>query len=168
MTAALLTACTSQSLQQRAAELCRNMPSDALCEQSQNYLSDELYDVLDTLFCLPDFEAMDHEWLHYFVAADGSAIADCACEVLSVSQSDDSHMPLWPTRCATRSLPAESATITRPSGFPASARRCLSSNSSATAIPCLSKAKEQPVPTSTCPSADAMTRLCSPTAHPTT
>ena len=91
LTAALLTACTSQSLQQRAAELCRNIPSDALCEQSQNYLSDELYDVLDTLFCLPDFDAMDHEWLHYFVAADGSAIADCACEVLTVTQSDDSH-----------------------------------------------------------------------------
>ena len=91
LTAALLTACTSQSLQQRAAELCRNIPSDALCEQSQNYLSDEFYDVLDTLFCLPDFDAMDHEWLHYFVAADGSAIADCACEVLTVTQSDDSH-----------------------------------------------------------------------------
>ena len=89
--ATLLTACTQQSLQQRTAELCRNIPSDALCEQSLDYLTDDFYDVLDTLFCLPELEALDHEWLHFFTAADGSAIADCACEVLSVTQSDDSH-----------------------------------------------------------------------------
>ncbi len=91
LTAALLTACTGQNLQQRTAELCRNIPSDALCEQSLDYLSSDFYDVLDSLFCLPDLEAMDHEWSHFFTAADGSAIADCACEVLAVNQSDDTH-----------------------------------------------------------------------------
>ena len=88
----LLAACTDKEaqLQKRAAELCRYIPGQELSEESKGFLTADFYAVLDTLFHhLPGHEAMDHEWLHYFVAADGSAITDC--EVTEATQTDPTH-----------------------------------------------------------------------------
>ena len=38
---------------------------------------------------LPEFEAMDHEWLYYFVTGNGGTIADF--DVVGVEQQDKSH-----------------------------------------------------------------------------
>jgi len=46
--------------------------------------------VLDTMFNhLPEYEAMDHEWLYYFVTSNGGTIADY--EVVGVEMTDDTH-----------------------------------------------------------------------------
>ena len=50
----------------------------------------DFYAVLDTLFHhLPEHEAMDHEWMHYFVTSNGSTIADY--EVKEVKLVDETH-----------------------------------------------------------------------------
>lgn len=88
----LLTACSSseERLHQRAAELCRYIPDCEELERSREYLTSDFYAVLDTLFYrLPEHEAMDHEWSHYFAADNGETIADC--EVIEVKQTDPSH-----------------------------------------------------------------------------
>ena len=84
-------ACTNQEeqLRHRAAELCQHLPHPDSLEQSKDYLTPDFYTILDTLFHLPNHEAMDHEWLHYFVTNNGGAMTNC--EVLSVEQSDPSH-----------------------------------------------------------------------------
>ena len=87
----LLSACNTspRALQQRAAELCGHLPVPEQLQQSREYLTDDLYAVLDTLYHLPEHEAMDHEWLHYFVTGNGNAITDC--EVTAVSLTDATH-----------------------------------------------------------------------------
>jgi hypothetical protein len=90
--AALLSACNSNQnqLQKRAEELCKYIPDHELLEQSKGYMTDDFYAVLDTMFNhLPEFEAMDHEWLYYFVTGNGGTIADCT--VTWAEQIDDSH-----------------------------------------------------------------------------
>lgn len=90
--AALLSACNSNQnqLQKRAEELCKYIPDHELLEQSKDYMTDDFYAVLDTMFNhLPEFEAMDHEWLYYFVTGNGGTIADCT--VTWAEQIDDSH-----------------------------------------------------------------------------
>lgn len=91
--AALLFAACSDSekqLQKRAAELCQYIPDHELSEKSKPYMTDEFYAVLDTVFNqLPEFEAMDHEWLHYFVTGNGGTIADY--EVTGVELTDKTH-----------------------------------------------------------------------------
>ena len=77
LTAALLmAACGNQEaqLKERAAELCKYIPDHEL----------------DTMFNhLPEFEAMDHEWLYYFVTGNGGTIADF--DVVGVEQTDKTH-----------------------------------------------------------------------------
>ena len=88
----LLTACgnTENQLQQRAAELCKYIPDHELLEQSKDYMTEDFYNVLDTMFNhLPEFEAMDHEWLYYFVTGNGGTIADYT--VAGVEQTDRTH-----------------------------------------------------------------------------
>lgn len=88
----MLTACadTQNKLQQRAFELCRYIPDHRLLEQSKEYLTDDFYALLDTMFNrLPSHEAMDHEWLYYFVTGNGGTIADY--EVVKVSKTDPTH-----------------------------------------------------------------------------
>lgn len=87
----LLTACNKkeESLQQRAAELCQYIPDHQLLPASKDYMTDDFYAVLDTLFNLPEHEAMDHEWLYYFVTGNGGTIADY--EVIKVEQTDATH-----------------------------------------------------------------------------
>ena len=86
------TACTGtdEQLEQRAAELCQYIPDHELLERSRDYMTADFYAVLDTMFYrLPEHEAMDHEWLYYFVTGNGGTIADY--EVASVEKTDDTH-----------------------------------------------------------------------------
>lgn len=89
--AVLMVACgtSDKQLRERAAELCQYIPDHELLEQSKEYMTEDFYAVLDTMFNLPEHEAMDHEWLHYFVTGNGGTIADY--EVTSVEKSDDTH-----------------------------------------------------------------------------
>ena len=93
LTVALAVAACSDSerqLRDRAAELCKYIPDHELRQESRDYMTDDFYNVLDTMFNhLPEFEAMDHEWLYYFVTGNGGTIADFS--VVSVEQSDDAH-----------------------------------------------------------------------------
>jgi hypothetical protein len=53
-------------------------------------MTEDFYAVLDTMFYhLPEHEAMDHEWLYYFVTGNGGTIADY--EVSSVEPTDATH-----------------------------------------------------------------------------
>ena len=56
----LLAGCVSQEerLRQRAAELCQYIPDHELLEQSKDYMTADFYAVLDTLFNLPEHEAV--------------------------------------------------------------------------------------------------------------
>ena len=90
--ALLLVACASneEKLKQRAEELCRYIPDHELLEQSKDYMTADFYAVLDTMFNrLPAHEAMDHEWLYYFVTGNGGTIADYT--VTTVEQTDETH-----------------------------------------------------------------------------
>ena len=84
--AVVLAACQkSQTLEQRAAELCAYIPDHELLEKSRDYMTEDFYAVLDTMFYrLPQHEALDHEWLYYFVTGNGGTIADY--EVVKVEQ----------------------------------------------------------------------------------
>jgi len=88
----IATSCNSreEQLLQRATELCQYIPDHQLLEQSKGHLTDDFYALLDTMFNhLPEHEAMDHEWLYYFVTGNGGTIADY--EVVAVEQTDASH-----------------------------------------------------------------------------
>ena len=92
LAALLLSACTNneQMLKKRAAELCHYIPDHELLERSKNYMTEDFYAVLDTMFNhLPDEEPLDHEWLYYFVTGNGGTIADCT--VTGVEQTDETH-----------------------------------------------------------------------------
>ena len=88
----VLAACTDkkEKLMQRANELCQYIPDHKLLEKSKNFLTADFYAVLDTMFNhLPEHEAMDHEWLYYFVTSNGGTMADY--EVIDVDQTDVTH-----------------------------------------------------------------------------
>ena len=89
--AVVLAACQkTQTLEERAAELCAYIPDHELLEKSRDYMTEDFYAVLDTMFYrLPAHEAMDHEWLYYFVTGNGGTIADY--EVVKVEQTDKNH-----------------------------------------------------------------------------
>ena len=92
LAALLLAACTNneEQLKKRAAELCQYIPDHELLEKSKDYMTEDFYNVLDTMFYrLPEHEAMDHEWLYYFVTGNGGTIADY--EVVGVEQTDKTH-----------------------------------------------------------------------------
>ena len=88
----MMTACgdTEKKLRERAAELCQFIPDHELLVESQEYMTEDFYAVLDTMFnFLPEHEAMDHEWLYYFVTSNGGTIADY--EVVGVEKTDKTH-----------------------------------------------------------------------------
>ena len=89
--AVIFAACQkSQTLEERAAELCAYIPDHELLEKSRDYMTEDFYAVLDTMFYrLPQHEALDHEWLYYFVTGNGGTIADY--EVVKVEQTDKDH-----------------------------------------------------------------------------
>lgn len=91
-TIVLMTACgnSEKQLRERAAELCKYIPDHELLEQSKDYMTEDFYCVLDTMFNrLPEHEAMDHEWLYYFVTGNGGTIADYT--VVGVELTDNTH-----------------------------------------------------------------------------
>lgn len=88
----LLAACGNKELQlkERAAELCKYIPDHELRVESKAFMTTDFYAVLDTMFNhLPEQEAMDHEWLYYFVTGNGGTIADY--EVAGVELTDETH-----------------------------------------------------------------------------
>ena len=89
--ALVLAACQkSRTLEERATELCAYIPNHELLEKSRDYMTEDFYAVLDTMFYrLPQHEAMDQEWLYYFVTGNGGTIADY--EVVKVEQMDNDH-----------------------------------------------------------------------------
>ncbi len=90
--ATLLVACTDtqKQLMNRAEELCQYIPDHELLEKSKEFMTADFYSVLDTMFYrLPAHEAMDHEWLYYFVTGNGGTIADYT--VTGVKKTDDTH-----------------------------------------------------------------------------
>ena len=93
MMAVSLAACQhTQTLEERAAELCAYIPDYESLEKSRDYMTEDFYAVLDTMFYrLPQHEAMDHEYNYWFVTDDGSPLADFPCEVMCVSQQDATH-----------------------------------------------------------------------------
>lgn len=81
---------TEEQLMNRAEELCQYIPDHTLLERSKDYLTPDFYAILDTMFYrLPEHEAMDHEWLYYFVTGNGGTIANY--EVTAVDLLDDDH-----------------------------------------------------------------------------
>ena len=81
---------SEEQLKKRANELCQFIPDHELLERSKNYMTEDFYAVLDTMFYrLPEHEAMDHEWLYYFVTGNGGTIADY--KVQSVEKTDETH-----------------------------------------------------------------------------
>lgn len=90
--ALMLAGCSNseKKLQKRAFELCQYIPDHQLLEKSKAYMTEDFYAVLDTMFNhLPEHEAMDHEWLYYFVTGNGGTIADY--EVTKVELTDPTH-----------------------------------------------------------------------------
>ncbi len=78
-----------EDLNSIALELCQYIPDHQLLEKSKEYMTSDFYAVLDTMFNLPEHEAMDHEWLYYFVTGNGGTIA--VFEVDTVEQKDKTH-----------------------------------------------------------------------------
>ncbi len=88
----MLAACGNkeEELRERAAELCQYVPDHVLQEKSKEFMTADFYAVLDTMFNhLPEHDAMDHEWLYYFVTGNGGSMADY--EVVGVEQTDKTH-----------------------------------------------------------------------------
>ena len=91
--AVVLAACQkSQTLEERAAELCAYIPDHELLQKSRDYMTPDFYAVLDTMFYrLPQHEAMDHQYNYWFVTDDGTPLAITHCEVQRVEQQDATH-----------------------------------------------------------------------------
>lgn len=92
LVAVLAAGCSSsdEQLRNRAAELCQYIPDHELVAGSEKFITPDFYAVLDTMFNhLPEYEAMDHEWLYYFVTSNGGTIADY--EVDTVERLDKTH-----------------------------------------------------------------------------
>lgn len=94
LAAVLLVECgngdNEKTLKERATELCQYIPDHELLERSKEFMTEDFFAVLDTMFnYLPEHEAMDHEWLYYFVTGNGGTIADY--EVTAVELTDETH-----------------------------------------------------------------------------
>ncbi len=92
LSAVLLSACADSPKQliKRADELCRYIPDHELLEKSRDFMTTDFYAVLDTMFYrLPAHEAMDHEWLYFFVTGNGGTIADFT--VTGITKTDKTH-----------------------------------------------------------------------------
>lgn len=88
----MLTACTNQEaqLKDRASELCRYVPDHELLGEAREYMTADFYSVLDTMFnFLPAHDALEREWLYYFVTGNGGTKP--VFEVAGVEQTDATH-----------------------------------------------------------------------------
>ena len=92
LAALMLAACATnneEQLKKRAGELCQYIPDHELREEAREYMTADFYAVLDTMFNhLPEFEAMDHEWLYYFVTSNGGTIADYTVTAVELTDKD--------------------------------------------------------------------------------
>ena len=88
-----VTACTDsgRSLSERARELCAHIPDPERLEASRDYLTEDFYASIAEMIALPDPSPVLHEWEFWYVSADGTPIAEDACEVLSVERQDATH-----------------------------------------------------------------------------
>ena len=92
LSALMLSACADSPKQliKRADELCRYIPDHELLDKSKDFMTADFYALLDTMFYrLPAHEALDHEWLYYFVTGNGGTIADYT--VIGVTKTDATH-----------------------------------------------------------------------------
>ena len=89
----MMTACSGleSRLTRRAAVLSAHVPDLENLESSRRYLESDFYSVLDTLINLPEGEAMDHEWCHFFFFFFGTPICRMKSKVLGVVMTDDLH-----------------------------------------------------------------------------
>lgn len=84
---------TELSLEQRADELCQHVPSDYQChwKQCRDYLTEDFYALLDTMYNLPDLSPVEHQWSWWFIASDGAPVYRCERQVMKVERRDDTH-----------------------------------------------------------------------------
>ncbi len=81
---------TRDSLSQRAGVLCAHIPDQQQLELSREYLTKDFFSILDTLFNgLPEHEAMDHEWSHYFVTSNGGKMM--SPKIIDIKKKDSTH-----------------------------------------------------------------------------
>lgn len=80
---------SQKALVQRAGVLCHYIPDHQLLPEAKEYMTDDFYQVLDTMFNLEDAEPLAHEWLYYFVTGNGGSMADF--QVTEVNKTDNSH-----------------------------------------------------------------------------
>ena len=78
-----------EDLKSIAFDLCQYIPDHVLLERSKDYMTEDFYALLEIMFNLPEHEAMDHEWLHYFVTGNGGSIADFTVDTVEVK--DKTH-----------------------------------------------------------------------------
>ena len=86
----IFTSCKKEAdedLNSIAFELCQYIPDHVLLDRSKDFMTEDFYAVLDTMFNLPEHEAMDHEWLHYFVTGNGGSIADYTVDTVEVKDA---------------------------------------------------------------------------------
>ena len=90
---ALLFGCNAsqQSLKRNAEALFRHVPDTEDLEKCRDYLTEDFLESIDEMVSLPDLTPVLHEWEFWFVAADGSPMADCAFEVVDVARIDKVH-----------------------------------------------------------------------------
>lgn len=86
--ASLLCGCGEgeKELRKQAEELCRYIPVNGDKDWPREYMTEDFYSLLDTLKCLPNHEAMDHEWEHYFIGDEYFLLANK--RVLEVQRID--------------------------------------------------------------------------------
>jgi hypothetical protein len=86
-------ACDSSrnGLKQRVLELCGHIPDPEYLQQSEGFLTEDYYAVLEEMINLPEITPVLHQWEFWFVASDGSPVSRDQCEVLSVERTDRTH-----------------------------------------------------------------------------
>jgi hypothetical protein len=93
LTCMLLVSCqnTQKGLKQRVLELCGHIPDPECLQQSEGFLTEDYYAVLEEMINLPEITPVLHQWEFWFVASDGSPVSRDQCEVLSVERTDRTH-----------------------------------------------------------------------------
>lgn len=81
---------TRDRLTEQAGILRSHIPDQQQLELSREYLTEDFFSILDTLFYgLPEHEAMDHEWSHYFVTSNGGKMT--SPKIIDIRKTDNTH-----------------------------------------------------------------------------
>ena len=86
----ILSGC-ERKLETRVLDICAHLYTPETIEKSKDYLTKDYYIAIQDMVAIPDTTPLLHEWEFWFVAADGSTIADCNCEVLKIEKVDQTH-----------------------------------------------------------------------------